>query len=132
MRPIRVLVVDEHPEVRRALNSLLGVSPRLEVLPSAQNFEAGLRFAETLHPDIVVVEPRVRGKRDPAPGVEEMIRGFQARHAATIVLTSYSIEGEREIALNAGARRYLLKDIDAAGLIGEIEAVAAEAGAAQA
>lgn len=131
MRPIRVLVVDEHPEVRRALSSLLGVSPRLEVLPSAQNFEAGLRFAETLNPDIVVMEPRVRGKRSPTAGVEEMIREFEARHVATIVLTSYSIEGEREVALNAGARRYLLKDIDAAGLIGEIEAVAAEAGAAR-
>ena len=42
------------------------------------------------------------------------------------MLTSYAEDDEREAALAAGASRYLLKHIDTARLLSEIEAVAAE------
>jgi DNA-binding NarL/FixJ family response regulator len=48
------------------------------------------------------------------------------RPVGIIVLTSYSDSDERESALQAGARRYLLKNIDTARLLIEIEAVAGE------
>ena len=46
--------------------------------------------------------------------------------AGIIVLTSYADDDEREAAMHAGARRYLLKQIDSARLLNEIEAVANE------
>jgi DNA-binding NarL/FixJ family response regulator len=126
VRKIRVLIVDENPEVRRALGAVLGGSARIEVLGSAQSYTAGLTVAETLRPDIVMLEPKSRGKRPAAAPVDVMVRQLADRSAASIILTSYPLEEERESALRAGARRYLLKDINADRLISEIEAVAAE------
>ncbi len=131
MDPIRVLIVDDHPEVRRALGALLGVSSRIEVLGTAQSFEAGVSFTESLHPDIVVIEPKSPARRRLLTPVAEMVRQLIDRGAATIILTSYPDEEERGEALRAGARRYLLKDIDATGLTAQIEAVAAEVEAAR-
>jgi DNA-binding NarL/FixJ family response regulator len=51
-----------------------------------------------------------------------MVRQLAIRRTATLILTSYLVEEERTLALAAGARRYLLKDIDGAALIAEIEA----------
>jgi DNA-binding NarL/FixJ family response regulator len=125
----RLLIVDEHPEVRRALSALLSASAAIDVLGTAQSYQAALASTETLKPSIVVIEPKARGKRLPPAPVEVMVRQFADRHAATIILTSYPEDDEREAALHAGASRYLLKDIDAAGLIAEIEAVAQETAA---
>jgi CheY-like chemotaxis protein len=43
--------------------------------------------------------------------------------SSVIVLTSYAFEAEREAALDSGAVQYILKDIDSAALIGEIESL---------
>ncbi len=125
--PIRVLIVDDHVEVRQALAACLNAAPQIEVVGAAGEADEALHQTEALRPDVVIVET----KRSDGRGMElihGLTRGGLA--AQVIVLTSYLILWEQWAALSAGAARYLLKDIDCAHLIAQILAVVAVATAA--
>jgi len=125
MKRIRVLIVDEHIAVRRALATRLSAYPHIEVIGTARSFREGLERARSLHPDIILLE--LKGASDPQPDpVGRMCDALSEHPAGIIVLTSYADDDEREAALRAGARRYLLKHIDSTHLLNEIEAVASE------
>ena len=125
MKKIRVLIIDEHPAVCRALAVRLESVPSVDVIGTVCDLDDGMARSRALCPDIILVE--IKGKCD------DVVRSLRAisclvaqRQAGIIVLTSYLDEGEREGALEAGAARYLLKDIDTERLVAEIEAVAGE------
>jgi acetoin utilization protein AcuB len=124
MNPIRLLVVDEHPAVSLALSTRLGSTPGIEVVGTAPTFAEGVQAARALHPDVVLLE--LKGKSHQPERVTEIAHALNGSGGGIIVLTSYADEYERELAFQTGVRRYLLKNIDSARLIAEIEAVAAE------
>lgn len=133
MKNIRVLIIDEHPTVCQALTSRLGAVSSVTVVGAMSNFSDGLRAVQDLHPDIILLELKANSgakgtnrKLDPVAAISMLQE--QSASAVIIVLTAYLDEEEREHALRAGARRYLLKRIDTAHLVGEIEAVAATSG----
>jgi DNA-binding NarL/FixJ family response regulator len=126
MKQIRVLIVDEHLAVRRALSARLSAFGQIDVVATAGDFQHGQELAHDLHPDVILLELKGASKLQPDP-VGEMARALSGHPAGIIVLTSYADGDEREAALNAGARRYLLKQIDTASLLHEIETVATEA-----
>ncbi|MFW5940720.1 MAG: response regulator [Chloroflexota bacterium] len=128
MNEIRVLIIDEHPAVCQALASRLDSVPSIAVVGSMSEFAAGLLGANDLQPDVILLELKTRtdGSHarlglDPVSAISTLLA---SSHSRIIVLTSYLDEGERDDALQAGAKRYLLKDIDTSRLISEIEAVA--------
>jgi|GEM_PF-611570 len=126
MEKIRVLIIDEHPAVCRALAARLNAVSSIEVVGSACTFEEGLCGTRAFQPDVILLELKGHGDNDKEP--LDAISGLLARGpAGVIVLTSYLDEMERQGAMEAGARRYLLKDIDTTRLVREIEAVAREA-----
>ncbi|MEW5986355.1 MAG: response regulator transcription factor [Chloroflexota bacterium] len=125
MKKIRLLIVDEHPAVCQALAARLQSTPHLEVVGAANTLREGLRDAQTLRPDVILLELKGQNahRLDPAGDLSgHLVDG----RTGLIVLTSYADDLEREAAIRAGAQRYLLKDIDSPRLIAEIEAVAAE------
>lgn len=82
-------------------------------------------MAHNMRPDVILLELK-RSLRDEAlePSADPIraITELSASGAScVIVLTSYLDEAEKITALDAGARRYLLKDIDTARLVAEIE-----------
>jgi two-component system nitrate/nitrite response regulator NarL len=127
MENIRVLIVDEHLAVRQALSARLASCPRIQVVATACHFREGLEWARLMRPDVVLLE--LKGKKSPD---EDPVGDFRLaladHHGGIIVLTSYADDDEREAALQGGANRYLLKQIDTSRLLAEIEAVAAESG----
>ena len=127
MDQIKVLIVEEHFAVRRALAARLNSFSHIEVVATACNFSEGLEQVGRCQPDVILLE--LKGTRDLLNPVGEMNRALAGHPAGIIVLTSYADDGEREAALQAGARRYLLKQIDSARLLSEIEAVANEVSA---
>ena len=125
MKKIRVLIIDEHPAVCRALTLRLDAVPSVNVIASVCDFEEGLACSQTLRPDVILME--IKGKCDDvARSLRAITRLVADRPAGIIVLTSYLDEAERDDALKAGAVRYLLKDIDTERLVAEIEAVAGD------
>jgi len=125
MNKIRVMIIDEHLAVRRALATRLTSVPNIDVVATAQNCREGVKHAQTNPPDVVLME--LKGKYSQEPdAVREMKKALPEHPVGVIVLTSYDDDGEHQAAIKAGAKRYLLKNIDTASLTAEIEAVANE------
>jgi two-component system response regulator DevR len=118
MDRIRLLIIDEHEAVRQALVSRLQQTGKLEVVGSTGSSEEGLLQVDALSPNVVLLET----KRSDGAGLETC-RGIAHSYPGTtiIVLTSYVDEEERQAAYMAGAARYVLKDIDSAQLLREIQ-----------
>jgi DNA-binding NarL/FixJ family response regulator len=125
MEKIKVLIVDEYLAVRRALAARLRSYPHIEVLEAAIDIREGIDKARMLLPDVILLELKGPSTLLINP-VSEMHQALAGHPAGIIVLTSYAEDDEREAALAAGASRYLLKHVDTARLLSEIEAVAAE------
>jgi len=125
---IRVLIVDEHPSVRKALAARLTAFPNIAVLATAAGLAQGLESLRLYLPDVVLLDLRDKGDRGSNP-VRHLVNTLADRAVGIIVLTSFADDREREMILQAGAQRYLLKNIDSTRLVAEIEAVAAEVGA---
>jgi DNA-binding NarL/FixJ family response regulator len=124
--PIRLLIVDDHPEVREALRTRLGRLPGVLVVGDGSGTEDDLRQVRTLRPDAVIID----SKRADGRGLE-IIDGIVQSRLGThvIVLTSYPGEWERWAVQRAGAERYLLKDIGSEELLDQIRAALAETAA---
>lgn len=125
MKRIRVLIIEVHLAVRRALAARLASFPHIEVVDKAGSFQQGLELAEALRPDVILLELKGAGGVQANP-VGEMVKKLASHRAGIIVLTSYADGLERDAALDSGASRYLLKHIDTSRLLAEIEAVAGE------
>lgn len=119
-----MLIVDDHAQVRHALAVRLGSAPDMAVVGEVDDADVALQQAETLHPDVVLVET----KRTDGRGLELVSRlAHSLVGLRIVVLTSYLSEWEQWAAFRAGALRYLLKDIDTAQLLEQIRAVGAAA-----
>jgi DNA-binding NarL/FixJ family response regulator len=119
MSPARLLIIDEHDAVREALGARLSADAGLEVVACVGCWKAGLEEAAKLRPDIVLLET----KRTDGQGLEALrCLAERCPDTSIVVLTSYPDAGEREDALEMGAARYVLKDIDTPQLVREIQA----------
>lgn len=124
---IGALIIDEHPHVRRALAERLATTESIQVVDTAESIKDALDKMESLHPDVVLLGYRVDdGIRD-VRLISRLAERLAQWQAALLVLTTYSVADEREAVLEAGARRYLLKDIDTDHLLQEINCALREA-----
>jgi NarL family two-component system response regulator LiaR len=118
--PIRVLLVDDHAIVRDGIRSLLKTQPEIEVVGEADNGQAAVSMAESLEPDVVLMDLVMPGM----DGIEAIRRIMDGRPESRIlVLTSFSAEDKVFPAIKAGAMGYLLKDCDSEELVRAIHQV---------
>jgi two-component system, NarL family, response regulator len=119
-KPIRVLIVDDHPVVRAGLTSLLRKENALKVVGAAQNGEAGLDLIHRSSVDVVLLDLRM----PKIGGIDFLSRLREiANPPAVLILSSYAYEEEIYRALKAGARGYLSKDATRAQIVEAISAV---------
>ena len=105
---MRVILVDDHALVRKGIEELLR-SRGVQVVASVGSGEEGLRRARELHADVILLDVRM-----PGMGGIETLRQLRASGVETpvVMLTMSREESDLGEALRAGARGYLLKDID--------------------
>ena len=117
--PIRLLLVDDHPVVRDGLRGMLAGDPDLEVVGEASDGHEALTLADTLQPDVILMDLRM-----PRMGGAAAIRELAARGstARVLVLTTYDSDSDVVPALEAGATGYLLKDAPRDQLVRAIRA----------
>jgi DNA-binding NarL/FixJ family response regulator len=105
--PIRLLIVDDHPVVRDGLRGMFAGTSEFEVVGEATNGVDAVAVAESLHPDVILMDLRMPAG-DGATAIRELaVRKFPAR---ILVLTTYDSDNDVIPAIQAGATGYLLKD----------------------
>ena len=117
---IRILIIDKHEAVRRALRIRLSVPNHLEVVGTVSDIDMAKIQMEALKPDVIILGLQNASNEDlfhTALAVRDMVN----ETAVVIALAPYIDAVERELLLQAGAKRYLLKHINSKKLIREIE-----------
>ena len=117
----RILLVDDHPMMRRGLRDLLELENDLEVVGEAGNGEDAIALAQQTEPDLILMDLNMPG----IDGLETTRRMRDVDIDARIVMFTVSDEqGHVLEALRNGADGYLLKDMDAEQLIEQIRLAA--------
>jgi NarL family two-component system response regulator LiaR len=116
---IRILLVDDHAVVREGLRAFLELQEDFEIVGEAGDGEAGVREAERLRPDVILMDLVMPG----LDGVRAM-RALRETlpEARVIVLTSFTEDDRLLPAIQAGAAGYLLKDAQPAELARAVRA----------
>ncbi|HEY60749.1 MAG TPA: response regulator transcription factor [Anaerolineae bacterium] len=117
----RIIIVDDHEVVRLGLKNLLEQYPQYAVVAEAGNAREAIKQVGMHKPDIVLMDIRLPGKSG-INACEEIIKNYP--QIKVIMLTSYAEDEMLFSAIKAGASGYVLKQINAEGLINSIEAVA--------
>ena len=119
MSPIRLLIVDDHPVVRDGLRGIFEGDPEFEVLGEASDGAEAVAMAETLRPDVVLMDLRMPNV-DGATAIRTLAE--RANPARVLVLTTYETDADVVPAIEAGAIGYLLKDSPRAELYRAVRA----------
>ena len=107
-RPVRVLIVDDHPIIVSGCRSLLGVEPDIEVV-EAQDGAAGFAAFFSERPDVGVIDINLPGYS----GLELLRRIIEREPEARLVI--FSMNDDPTIAgraIEAGAKGYIAKNDD--------------------
>ncbi|MEZ0067623.1 DNA-binding NarL/FixJ family response regulator [Streptacidiphilus sp. MAP12-20] len=125
---ITVLLVDDHPVVRRGLRALLEELPEVELVGEAGDGAEALALLERLEaegrprPDVVLMDLQMGSGMH---GVEATRRiTALPQPPAVLILTTYSTDADILSAVEAGATGYLLKDAPPEELAAAVRAAA--------
>jgi DNA-binding NarL/FixJ family response regulator len=108
MKPIRVMIVDDHQIVREGLQILLAEEAEFEVVGTAGDGANALALVETVKPDVIMMDlvlPDLDGI--------EVTRRILEKHPSmrVLILTTFAEDQSVRNAIRAGAIGYLLKDV---------------------
>jgi DNA-binding NarL/FixJ family response regulator len=117
---IRVLIVDDHPVVRQGLRVLLEVQDGFLVVGEAGDADTALALAAEQHPDVILLDLKLRG-RDGIAVLGEL--SAQENPARVLVLTSATEPASASLAVRSGASGMLYKDVDPDALVRAIRSV---------
>jgi two-component system, NarL family, response regulator NreC len=120
VKPIRILLADDHTVMRRGLRLLLESQPDFNVVAEAADGRQAVERAEATQPDVAVIDIAMPN----LSGIEAAQRIATALpQTAIVILSMHSDESYVLRALKVGAKGYLLKDSAEGDLIDAIKAV---------
>jgi DNA-binding NarL/FixJ family response regulator len=120
MEPLTILIADDHPVFRKGLRAMLAGMDDVQLSGEATSGEEAIRMAEQLQPDLVLMDLKMPG----GGGLEaiRMIVGTSP-HIRVLVVTMFEDDDSVFAAMRAGARGYVLKDMDDEDIARAIRAV---------
>jgi EAL domain-containing protein (putative c-di-GMP-specific phosphodiesterase class I)/DNA-binding NarL/FixJ family response regulator len=106
MKPIRVLVAEDEPQVRDVLAAVIGTDDDLELIGAVEETEGAITMAAAERPDVALVDVRM-----PGGGGIRAAREIVRRSSSTKVIALSAFEDAETILtmLRAGARYYVAK-----------------------
>jgi DNA-binding NarL/FixJ family response regulator len=119
--PIRVLIADDHRLFAEALEAVLSIEERIEIVGTAADGGEAVALAQTLEPDVVALDISMP-VMDGFEAAEQMTQ--LERPPAILMLTGSSAPEDVDRARRVGAKGYVTKDTIAASLVDAIVAAA--------
>ena len=108
MKPIRILLADDHALLRAGLRALLGQLVGIDVVGEANNGREALQKIEELRPDVVLMDVRMPELN----GLDATARAGRSTPKSRVVILSMTADPETVLqALQSGAAGYLLKNV---------------------
>ncbi len=116
-----ILVVDDHPLMRKGILQLIAMEPSLQLIGEAGDGQQGVELAHRLRPDLILLDLNMRG----LSGMETL-KALKAADldARVIILTVSDSEEDVVAALRLGADGYLLKDMEPEEVLYSLKAAA--------
>ena len=116
-RSIRVIIADDQELVRAGFAMVIGSQPDMEVVGQASDGAQAVALAESLHPDVVLMDVRM-------PGMDgfEVLRNVKKSNpqVQVIILTGHGGDAEEQTAYRMGAYNFLRKPMDIEELLSSI------------
>jgi two-component system, NarL family, response regulator LiaR len=120
MGKIGILIADDHKLIRQGIINFLEVHGEFEVKGEAENGEEAIKLADTLRPDIILMDINMPKKN----GLEAIREIKKTLPEIKIIVLTVFTQAEMVLpAINAGVDGYLLKDIMPNDLIAAIHSV---------
>ncbi|MCI1219429.1 MAG: response regulator transcription factor [Bifidobacterium sp.] len=133
MQQIRVIIADDQELVRAGFSMVIGSQADMQVVAQAGDGAQAVAMAETLHPDVVLMDVRMPGmdgieatRRISATNTmapEKDCESQTPRTTRVIILTTFDLDEYVMAAINAGASGFLLKDTEPETLLNSIRTV---------
>src|SRR5262245_3843156 len=111
MPKIRIVIVDDFEIIRLGLRTALEAEVDMEVVGDAGTIDEAISLARELHPDVMLLDLKLRAETYDGPEVCRKVLGVSPR-TAVIVLTNYLQDALVFRSLVAGAKGYVIKNVE--------------------
>lgn len=119
--PATLMIIDDHPLLRRGVIQLLELEDDLELVGETGDPEEGIALALKLEPDLVLLDLNMPGVN----GLEALRRLREANYSGRVVMFTVSDhEDDVVAALRNGADGYLLKDMEPEDMVRQLRQAA--------
>jgi two-component system nitrate/nitrite response regulator NarL len=120
-KPATVMMVDDHPLLRKGLNQLLECESDLTVVAEASSGQEAIKLALEFEPDLITLDLNMQGM----DGLETLKHMRDKGVGSRIVMLTVSDNDEDVVeAIRAGADGYLLKDMDPEEIVDKLREAA--------
>jgi DNA-binding NarL/FixJ family response regulator len=106
---LRVLIADDHPLFRKGLRALLASVPEMQLVGEATSGNEAVQLATALHPDVILMDLQMPNG-DGLMAVRQIMAAIP--QSRILVVTMFEDDDSIFAAMRAGARGYVLKDMD--------------------
>ncbi|NNI71354.1 LuxR C-terminal-related transcriptional regulator [Pasteurella multocida] len=118
---MKVLIIDDHPLMRRGIKQLMELAPNFEVVADAGNGIEGISLALQTQPDLIILDLNMKE----LSGLDTLkalrAEGIDAR---ILILTVSDLKSDIFTLIDAGVDGYLLKDTEPDALLSQIQRIA--------
>jgi DNA-binding NarL/FixJ family response regulator len=120
-RPLRIVIVDDHPVVRKGLTEMINHEPDLAVCGESDTADGGLERIRSDRPDVAIVDLSL-GKSSGLQLVKTLNASLPDVRVLVLSMHDETLHAERSLA--AGASGYIMKHEAMQSLLGAIRCVA--------
>lgn len=118
---IKILIIDDHPLMRRGIKQLIELEKNFEVVGDVGSGNEGIALALKTQPDLIILDLNMKG----LSGLDTLksLRNEDV-DARIVILTVSDAKNDIFALIDAGADGYLLKDTEPDTLLGQIKQIA--------
>lgn len=118
---LKVLIIDDHPLMRRGIQQLVELEEGFEVVGGAGNGSEGINLALQTSPDLIILDLNMKG----LSGLDTL-KALRAEDvdARIVILTVSDAKNDIFTLIDAGADGYLLKDTEPDTLLSQLKRIA--------